>query len=80
MQKEKQPNYPLLYSSQGFKYCDLLLGQDKYQDVLSRGNQILEWAMQSKGVSRLDTALIYLSLGRAHLLQNRKRPDSRSAD
>lgn len=25
MQQERQPNYPLLYSVQGFKYCDLLL-------------------------------------------------------
>ncbi|MEE8584556.1 MAG: hypothetical protein V3T83_06850, partial [Acidobacteriota bacterium] len=26
MQKEWQPEYPLLYSVQGFRYCDLLLG------------------------------------------------------
>ena len=25
MQKERQPDYPLLYSLQGFRYCDLLL-------------------------------------------------------
>ena len=25
MQKERQPDYPLLYSTSGFKYCDLLL-------------------------------------------------------
>ena len=25
MQAERQPDYPLLYSLQGFRYCDLLL-------------------------------------------------------
>ena len=25
MQAERQPDYPLLYSLQGFQYCDLLL-------------------------------------------------------
>jgi tetratricopeptide (TPR) repeat protein len=27
MQAERQPNYPLLYSVQGFQYCDLLLAE-----------------------------------------------------
>ena len=26
MQAKQQPEYPLLYSVQGFRYCDLLLG------------------------------------------------------
>ena len=27
MQAESQPDYPLLYSLQGFRYCDLLLAE-----------------------------------------------------
>lgn len=69
MQKDRQPEYPVLYSLQGFKYCDLLLSQGKYQEVLSQTLQTLKWAKQAIGVSLLDTALIHLSLGRAHLLR-----------
>jgi tetratricopeptide (TPR) repeat protein len=29
MQKKSQPEYPYLYSVQGFRYCDLLLGKEK---------------------------------------------------
>lgn len=38
MQAESQPQYPLLYSFQGFKYCDLLLSQPEriaWHDVIS---------------------------------------------
>jgi len=65
MQKERQPEYPLLYSLSGFRYCDLLLGQGKYHDVLSRAEQTIEW---EEG-RLLDIALDHLSLGKAHLLQ-----------
>ena len=65
MQKEQQPEYPLLYSLRGFRYCDLLLGQGKYQEVLNQGEQTIEW---EEG-RLLDIALDHLSLGRAHLLQ-----------
>jgi tetratricopeptide (TPR) repeat protein len=72
-QKESQPQFPLLYSLWGFRYCDLLLGQGKYQEVQSRAGQTLEWARQAEGVSLLDVALEHLSLGRAHLLQTLPR-------
>jgi tetratricopeptide (TPR) repeat protein len=72
MQKEYQPEYPLLYSGLGFWYCDLLLGQGRCQEVQSRAGRTLEWARQVTGVSLLDIALIYLSLGRAHLLQTQQ--------
>ncbi len=68
MQKEDQPEYPMMYALQGFRYCDLLLSQGKYQEVLSRALQTLEWA-KAGGGSLLSIALEYLSLGRAHLLQ-----------
>ncbi len=69
MQKASQPEYPLLYSLQGFQYCDLLLSQGKVAEVQSRAGQTLEWANRARGVSLLSIATIYLSLGRAHLLQ-----------
>jgi tetratricopeptide (TPR) repeat protein len=40
-QKKRQPEYPLLYSLWGFRYCDLLLGMGKYREVLSRAEQAL---------------------------------------
>jgi tetratricopeptide (TPR) repeat protein len=67
MQKDRQPEYPLLYSLQGFLYCDLLLSQGKYQEVLSRALQTLEWVKKVRWL--LDIALDHLSLGRAHLFQ-----------
>ena len=67
MQKEFQPECPLLYSLPGFQYCDLLLGQGKYQEVQNRAGQTLEWGAEE--YSLLDFALEHLSLGRAHLLQ-----------
>jgi tetratricopeptide (TPR) repeat protein len=67
MQKERQPQFPLLYSVQGFRYCDLLLSQGKCREVQNRVSQTLEWAEQHGFL--LDIALDHLSLGRAHLLQ-----------
>jgi tetratricopeptide (TPR) repeat protein len=68
LQKDWQPEYPFMYSLQGFQYCDLLLSQGKYQEVLSRAEQTLEWTKEG-GLSLLDIALDHHSLGRAHLLQ-----------
>jgi tetratricopeptide (TPR) repeat protein len=70
MQKERQPELPLLYSLQGFQYCDLLLSQGKYQEVQDRAGQTLEWARREGFL--LDIALDHLSLERAHLLQARQ--------
>ena len=67
MQKEMQPEYPLLYSHRGFQYCDLLLSQGKYQEVQNRVKKLFEWRTPSDPL--LDIALENLSLGRAHLLQ-----------
>lgn len=67
MQKEWQPEYHFLYSLRGFHYCDLLLGQGKYREVLRRAEQTIEW---EEG-RLLDNAHDHLSLGKAHLLQAR---------
>jgi tetratricopeptide (TPR) repeat protein len=68
MQKEMEPQFPLLYSLSGFQYCDLLLGQAKYGEVQQRAGQTLEWAKRYS-LGLLSIALNHLSLGRAHLLQ-----------
>jgi len=43
MQKEDQPEYLFMYSQRGFRYCDLLLSQGMYREVLSQAVQTLEW-------------------------------------
>jgi hypothetical protein len=68
MQKERQPEYPLLYSLPGYRYCDLLLDHGKVEEVQRRAAQTLEWSSQ-QGIL-LDIALDHLSLGRAHLLHS----------
>ena len=65
MQKERQPKYPLLYSLSGFQYCDLLLEQGKFEEVIDRAKQTIEIAEINNWL--LDIALDHLSLGRAHL-------------
>ncbi len=68
MQKQWQPEYPILYSLSGFRYCDLLLGQGKPQEVKERAARTIEW----EDGRLLDIALDNLSLGRAWLLQSRQ--------
>jgi tetratricopeptide (TPR) repeat protein len=70
MQKQGQPEYPLLYSLAGFRYCDLLMGQGKHQEVNERAARTLEIAKQHFGL--LSNALDNLSLGRAWLLQSQQ--------
>ncbi|MBA1341055.1 MAG: hypothetical protein C5S40_02850 [ANME-2 cluster archaeon] len=67
MQKEDQPEYPFLYSLQGFQYCDLLLSQGKYQEVHSRAVLTIEIARRNNWL--LNIALDHLSLGIAYFLQ-----------
>jgi hypothetical protein len=81
LQKEHQPAYPLLYSVQGFRYCDLLLDQGRHADVQARATQTLAWAEEEawqEGEDQdgwlLDVALDNLSLGRAHFLAGRSSP------
>ena len=64
MQAEWQAKCPLLYSLPGYKYCDLLLGEGEYEDVLERARQTLKWAKLSK-VDILSGALDMLSIGKA---------------
>ncbi len=81
MQAEQRSEYPLLYSLQGFQYCDLLLAgaeraagggpEDRgageaCDEVEQRAAQTLEWAIRAK-LSLLTIALDHLTLGRARL-------------
>ena len=36
LQAERQPQYPRLYSLQGYRYCDLLLAQGRAAEVRER--------------------------------------------
>jgi tetratricopeptide (TPR) repeat protein len=69
LQEEMQPEYPLLYSLRGYRYCDLLLGQGKHEEVEHRAERALELVLQGSR-TLLDIALNHLSLGRAHLLRS----------
>jgi tetratricopeptide (TPR) repeat protein len=64
MQRALQPEYPLLYSLPGYRYCDLLLAQGQAEEVLRRAAQTIEW---EEG-RLLDIALDHLALGRGHLM------------
>ena len=64
-QKTRQPEYPLLYSLQGYRYCDLLMAKGEWITVRDRARRTLEWSKSHH--SLLDVALDTLTLGRAHL-------------
>jgi len=68
IQKQWQPAQPFLSALWGFRYCDLLLGQGKHQEVKERAAQTIEWAEGRL----LNIALDNLSLGRACLLQSQQ--------
>lgn len=67
MQKKRQPEYHYLFSLQGFQFCDLLLGQGKYKEVLERAEKLFEWRIPFD--SLLDISLDNLTAGRAWLMQ-----------
>lgn len=64
-QQEFQPEYPLIYSAQGYRYCDLLLAKSDHAAARNRASQTLEWARSHHFL--LDIALDTLTLGRACL-------------
>jgi tetratricopeptide (TPR) repeat protein len=71
MQKDYQPQFPYLYSLQGFQFCDLLLTKGQFSDVQKRAMQTLKWAEEYR-LQLLTFALDKLSLGRAYMLQAEK--------
>jgi tetratricopeptide (TPR) repeat protein len=67
MQEEMLPVFPILYSLWGFRYCDLLLAQGKYQEVQTRAGQTLAWVTPLGLLHEI--ALDCLSIGRAYFYQ-----------
>jgi tetratricopeptide (TPR) repeat protein len=67
LQKESQPREPYLYSFRGFQFCDLLLDQGLYQEVLARMANIIKIAQRNQLLQ--DIGLDHLSLGEAYLAQ-----------
>lgn len=63
LQQERQPDYPRLYSLQGFRYCDQLLSCYEWEEVQEHATQTIKIAQVNKRL--LDIALGQLSLGRA---------------
>ena len=64
-QKLWQPEYPLLYSVQGYAYCDFVLTKGQYAVVQDRATTILEWETETDSI--LDCALVRLAIARSHL-------------
>jgi hypothetical protein len=92
MQAAQQPQYPLLYSMPGFKYCDLLLAgaeraawigaaeaeaAESCRSVAKRANQTLQWIKGREWL--LDLALDQLTLGCAELYVSVLDPSDRNA-
>jgi tetratricopeptide (TPR) repeat protein len=73
IQKERQPEYPKLYSLRGAQYCALLLDLAKdraaQEEVLERGQYALELA--EKYLALLDIAFDHLTIARALFSLNR---------
>jgi tetratricopeptide (TPR) repeat protein len=76
MQKKDQPEFPLLYSVQGYQYCDLRLSQGDYAEVERRASQTLKWMTDDPNAPVLTVALENLSLGRAGLLRSQHEPNT----
>jgi tetratricopeptide (TPR) repeat protein len=69
IQTENQPEYPVLYSFSGYRYCDMLLDRGQTAEVLRRASQSLSW---QRG-RLLDIGLDHLLLGRAPQRLRRSR-------
>ena len=73
MQKKYQPEYPFLYSLQGYQYNDLLLSCGDVQEVQGRIGKTIDIAKRNGWL--LDVALDSLSLGRTYLFQLQQEPN-----
>jgi tetratricopeptide (TPR) repeat protein len=66
--------FRFLITLAGYQFCDLLLDQEKYQEVLARVALTLKLAEQGNLI--FEAALEHLSLGQAHLLRVRQEGTS----
>jgi len=67
MQRKSEPEYNFLYSLLGFRFCNFLLSQGRYEDVIERAKYCIDIAERNNWL--LHIALGTLSLGSAYLLQ-----------
>ncbi|WP_146066896.1 ATP-binding protein [Candidatus Venteria ishoeyi] len=91
MQQEWQPEYPLLYGLQGYRYCDALLaGVVQMDDSAARalilelrewGEKTLDWVTNHfTNMGLLDISLHHLSLARVLALSTRFAADGAGAN
>jgi tetratricopeptide (TPR) repeat protein len=73
-QGERRPEFPLLYSVQGYRYCDLLLSRGGADAARERATRTLELVRPQNWV--LDIALDALTLGRTNLVLSLVGPTS----
>jgi tetratricopeptide (TPR) repeat protein len=81
LQQQYQPDYPLLYSVQGFRYCQLLLASGELDAVIQRAEQTLVWMTKAEWL--LDIALDKLILANAYsqrAVRDHKLNDQQTAD
>ena len=64
LQREFEPDDPILYSQWGYQYCDLLLTQGDLAEALRRATQTITIAERNNWL--LAIGLDHLTLGRAH--------------
>jgi tetratricopeptide (TPR) repeat protein len=67
LQKKREPECTFLYSARGYQYCDLLLSQGKYREVMERAQFAIEISKKNKHL--LSIALDNLSIGRAWMMK-----------
>ncbi|MCP5106077.1 MAG: hypothetical protein GY950_22015, partial [bacterium] len=73
MQKERHSKYNYLISLWGYRFCDLLLGQGKVDEVMERAQQTLEWIKKENWP--FEVALDHLTLGRAWMMAAQQKQD-----
>jgi len=69
IRKQRQPEYPYLYSLSGFRYCDLLISSGKYRETMERAKTTLKYKNEG-WYTLLAIALDTLTIGRALMLQS----------
>lgn len=70
LNKQIDPDYPILHSAPGYRFYELLFDQGNYQEVENRVNQTLQWSKQ-KNLSLLTIAMEHRLLGQAYSLKAR---------
>ena len=70
IQRQHDPEHPILYSTKGYRFHELLLDMADYDEVLRRTAIARNWRTQR--YQRLDDGLIKLMCGRAYFARFKK--------